>query len=141
MHPNWKLLATVDFPRKVFVQSTGNSDPAPAEHRAAKKSGSSGEEVRQFYEEVLASGSSVKQEETKTLRPEPRKSTRKKFLRVKSEFLESTELDQSLLRKAFVAAQNNDSVRLSFDLIENFHTFVMVESLKKLFKRIPIVLK
>ena len=121
MHPNWKALSTIDFPRKTFVRPTENTIQGSAESRAANFSVSSGDEVRKFYEEVLSIESSVKQEEEKpkNLRRERRRTHRKQFIRVKSEFKEKTEVDLSVMNKAFVAAQNDDLVSVTLNVDNN----------------------
>jgi hypothetical protein len=112
MHPNWKALSTVDFPRKIFVRPTENPNKALTETRSTESVESRGEEIRKFYEEVLSSESEpiLKQENRSTSKPERRK--RDLSFKVKEEFREKTEVDRNDLRNAFMAAQNDDLVKI-----------------------------
>jgi hypothetical protein len=107
MHPNWKALSTVDFPRKIFVRPTENPNKALTETRSTESVESRGDEIRKFYEEVLSSESEpiLKQENRSTSKPERRK--RDLSVKVKEEFREKKEVEN-----AFMAAQNDDLVKI-----------------------------
>ena len=114
MHPNWRALSTVDFPRKQFVRPTEPDKPTRDLKQSSNKGESTGDEVRDFYESVLASEAEdrpIKQERVSN--PRPSKYRASKF-RVKSEFPDQMKTDAehpTAFQKAFFAAQNNDEVR------------------------------
>ena len=116
MNPDWKSTSAsaIDFPRKVFVKSTENAANSgrPAQTRPDRPDIFRGDEARKFYEEVCSSEPSLKQNGPETARPERRTSARSSGLRVRPEFREPSSVDQSLLRRAFVAAQNDDLVSI-----------------------------
>ena len=113
MHPNWKALSTVDFPRKIFVRQTENPEKSPSETRSAGNGKCRGDETRKFYEEVLSTESEpvLKQEATSPIsRSERRK--RNRLVKVKEEFREKKEVDRNDFRNALIAAQNDDLVKM-----------------------------
>ena len=113
MHPNWKALSTVDFPRKQFVRPAKPEKTARDLKQCSNQGESTGDEVRDFYESVLASEAEdrpIKQE--KVSNPRPSKNRTSKF-RVKNEFsdqLKAEPEDPTAFQKGFFAAQNNDEV-------------------------------
>lgn len=117
MHPNWRALSTVDFPRKQFVRPTEPDKPARDLKECPAKGESTGDEVRDFYESVLATEAEdrpIKQERFSS--PQPTRNRNSKSFRIKEEFLEQPksepEEDPTAFHKAFFAAQNNDEVRI-----------------------------
>ncbi len=108
MHPNWKALSTVDFPRKQFVRQSENpSDPTSKPSTSNGDNGSNGDEVRQFYESVLESETehrTIKKEpDYFFVSPEPHKRKRPKLI-------EDRNLDRHAIQQAFIAAQNDNVV-------------------------------
>jgi hypothetical protein len=113
MHPNWKALSTVDFPRKQFVRQSENpSDPTSKPSTSNGDNVSNGDEVRLFYESVLESETehrTIKKEpDYFFVSPEPHKRKRSRLKEEKSE--EDRNLDRNALQQAFIAAQNNNLV-------------------------------
>ena len=113
MHPNWKALLTVDFPRKQFVRQSENpSDPASRRYASNGDNVSNGDDVRQFYESVLATETehrTIKKEPDYFIQsPEPHKRKRSKLKQEKLK--EDLNLDQNVIHQAFIAAQNDDLV-------------------------------
>ena len=111
MHPNWKALSTVDFQRKLFVRQTENPNDS-ASTRSAENGDdvSNGDEVRQFYESVLAT-----ETEHRTIKKEPDHffpdPTPRKRSKLNGEKLEEARnLDENTIRQAFIAAQDDDLV-------------------------------
>ncbi len=111
MHPNWKALSTVDFPRKQFVRQSENpSDPTSKQSTSNGDNGSNGDEVRQFYESVLES-----ETEHRTIKKEPDyffvspELHKRKRSKLKEE-KEDRNLDRHAIQQAFIAAQNDNLV-------------------------------
>ena len=117
MHPNWKALSTVDFPRKQFVRPTEPEKTARDLKECSNVGESTGDEVRDFYESVLASEAEdrpIKQE--KILNPQQPSKIRNSKFRVKNELSEQLKgepEDPTAFQKAFFAAQNNDEASAS----------------------------
>ncbi|GAB0090380.1 G patch domain and ankyrin repeat-containing protein 1 homolog [Sergentomyia squamirostris] len=59
MHPNWRALATVDFPRKIFVKESINNSTIECKKVWEVSSAKSGKEAKEFYDEII-------QDESKT---------------------------------------------------------------------------
>jgi hypothetical protein len=114
MHPNWKALSTVDFPRKQFVRPTEPDKRARDVKQCSSKNKVTGDDVRNFYESVLASeaeGRPIKQEKDSNSRTSKKNRTTKSGGRVKNEFSDQLEPeDPTAFHKAFFAAQINDEV-------------------------------